>query len=367
MYHKVGDVLLNYDEKIDVSESLEVLARSYSDSNPSATPVFDRGEYAGLVSVDDIASWMLSHLSEEGSVSRIPRVSELMREQPEPFGIDDLFEEAKSAFYSSSKRGIAVFDDDGYAGYVTRRCFLNTPSYKVILVDHNEAGQSIRGVETATVVEIIDHHRLDAVRTDLPIFIDAEPLGSTCTIVYQLFRRNGLTPDPDTAKILLTGIVADTLILRSPTTTSVDTEAAHALAEICSEDVDQFGLQMFSYTEGLRSRDPESAILSDFKMYTERGVRVGIGQCEVTTLNDLGEYSDAYLEALENVRRQNGLDWAVLMITNVLSEHSVLLCTDYRCNKKLSYRNTGHLTYDMPGVLSRKKQLLPEILFALGS
>ena len=366
IYPKVSDVMLRSAEKVDVSGSLSDLADSYNVHNPSATPVFDGDEFAGLVTVDDIAAWMLLHLSEEGSVTRIPSVRELMRDQADPFSTDDLFEDAKSVFYSSSKRGIAVFDENGYAGYVTRRCFLDTPRHKVILVDHNEPGQSIRGIETASVVEIIDHHRLDAVRTDLPIFIDAEPLGSTCTIVYQLFRRSGIVPDPDTAKLLLTGIIADTLILKSPTTTSIDAEAADALADICGAVTEEFGLAMFSNTEGLKTRDPGTAVTSDFKTYSEKGVKVGIGQCEVTTLDDLGEYSAAYLDALETVRVKNGLDWAVLMITNVLNEHSVLLCTDYKANKKLSYRSIEKLIYDMPGVMSRKKQLLPEMLFALG-
>ena len=367
IYPKVSDVMLTHSAKVDVSGSLNDLADSYNIHNPSATPVFDGDTFAGLITVDDIASWMLLHLSEEDTISRIPSIRELMRDQAEPFSTDDLFDDAKSVFYSSSKRGIAVFDDDGYAGYVTRRCFLNTPRHKVILVDHNEPGQSIRGIETASVVEIIDHHRLDAVRTDLPIFIDAEPLGSTCTIVYQLFRRSGVEPDPQTAKILLTGIIADTLILKSPTTTDTDVRAAAALSTICRVDTEQFGLSMFSNTEGLKTRDPLTAVTSDFKTYNEKGVKVGIGQCEVTTLNDLSEYSSAYLDALEEVRVRNGLDWAVLMITNVLNEHSVLLCTDYKANKKLSYSHINALIFDMPGVLSRKKQLLPEILFAIGS
>ena len=367
IYPKVSDVMLRSAEKVDVSGSLNDLADSYNVHNPSATPVFDGDVFAGLVTVDDIAAWMLLHLSEEGSVTRIPSIRELMRDQAEPFSADDLFEDAKSVFYSSSKRGIAVFDENRYAGYVTRRCFLDTPRHKVILVDHNEPGQSIRGIETASVVEIIDHHRLDAVRTDLPIFIDAEPLGSTCTIVYQLFRRSGIVPDPETAKLLLTGIIADTLILKSPTTTHIDEESADALAAVYGVSVEEFGLSMFSNTEGLKDRDPETAVTSDFKTYAEKGVKVGIGQCEVTTLDDLGEYSGDYLDALETVRVKNGLDWAVLMITNVLNEHSVLLCTDYKANKKLSYRSIGKLIHDMPGVMSRKKQLLPEILFAIGS
>jgi len=285
-----------------------------------------------------------------------------MREQEAPVQIDALFEEAKISLSQSKKRGLAVFDNDTFAGYVTRRCFLRSPKFNVILVDHNEPGQSIKGIEGANLLEIIDHHRLDALKTELPIFIDSEPLGSTCTIVYQLFIRNKMVPDEQEAKILLTGMMADTLVLKSPTTTAIDVESAHELAEICGVDVEEFGMFLFSHTVGLLTRDPHEAISSDFKMYNEKGVNVGIGQCEVTSLQDLHEYAATYLDELEKIREENGLQWAVLMVTDIIRESSVLLCTDYKMNKYLQYRLIHKNVYDMPGVMSRKKQLLPELL-----
>ena len=124
----------------------------------------------------------------------------------------------------------------------------------------------------------------------------------------------------------------------------------------------EFGLFMFSNTQGLKTREPQEAIASDFKTYSEKGVTLGIGQCEVTTLHDLSEYAREYLENLEQIRARNGLDWAVLMITDILKEHSVLLCTEHRLNGHLQYHLMENQIYDMPNVLSRKKQLLPELL-----
>ncbi len=368
VFPKVEDVMLKAGEHFDVNDPLTKLAEKYSDYNPSVTPVYDGDKYAGLISVDDITAWYMNKLTGDKYMdSRVPSIGELMREQETPVEYDELFEESKVLLSTSIKRGLSVVDKEGnFIGFVTRRCFLKAPRYNVILVDHNEPHQSIKGIETANIVEIIDHHRLDALKTDLPIFIDAEPLGSTCTIVHQLYIRNGLTPDAETAKVLLTGMMADTLVLKSPTTTEIDRQSAAALAEICGVDVTEFGLKMFGYMERLSNVEPEQAILSDFKRYTEKGINIGIGQCEATTLADLNDYKDAFKKALEDVRAKNGLDWAVIMITNVLKENSVLITTDYRAARHLPYSVIEQGIFDMPGVMSRKKQLLPEMIYALG-
>ena len=364
IYPKVRDVILTSEGHIDVNEPLNRVAVSYKDTNPSVIPVFDGDKFFGLLSVDDITGWAMGEIAGHGSIDVIPTVGDIMREQEEPVDAGEMFEEAKKRLSSSKKRGLAVFENGEYIGFVTRRCFLRAPKNNVILVDHNESKQSIRGIETANIAEIIDHHRLDAVKTELPIYIDAEPLGSTCTIVYRKFMAEGIEPDMNTAKMLLAGIVADTLILRSPTTTKVDIAAARDLSKFCGMELEEFGLTMFGSMEGLKNRNPEEAVSSDFKTYKERNVRIGIGQCEVTTLEDLEDYKETYLAALDRVRMQNGLDWAVLMITDVMKEHSVLLSTEHSAEKNLQYSKLEEGIYDMPGVMSRKKQLLPEVLHA---
>ena len=366
VYPKVKDVCLSYDKKFEANELLTEIAKEYKDTNPSVTPVFENGKFKGLLSIDDITAWYMKQISSDNVEERIPKIGEVMRKDDAPLQAMDLFEEAKISLSTSVKRGLAVFDGEEYVGFVTRRCFLKAPGYNVILMDHNESRQSIKGIETANILEIIDHHRLDALKTELPIFIDAEPLGSTCTIVYELYKRKGFEPTLDVAKVLLTGMLADTLILKSPTTTAVDVSAAKELADICSVDISEFGAEMFSHMESLSSADPEKAILSDFKRYTEKGTNIGIGQCEATTLKDLDAYKGKFIEALEDVRAKNGLDWAVVMITDVMKENSVLITTDYRAVKYLPYKLLESKVLDMPGVMSRKKQLLPEMLYALG-
>lgn len=292
-------------------------------------------------------------------------ISSMMESETALIEADDLFTDAKSIFMASHTRGLAVTENGEIKGFVTRRCFLNTPKNKVILVDHNEPAQSVKGIETADVVEIIDHHRLDAVSTTMPIFIAAEPLGSTCTIVYQQYLRHGIMPDEYMAKVLLTGLIADTLILRSPTTTAADISTAESLSRLAKvPSINEFGETLFSITDNLATQDAEKMILSDFKKYEQSGVRMGVGQCEVTTLKNIDEYAERYLETLQGIAKSQDLDWTLLMVTDVLREKSVLLTSEYRANRDLPYARIKDGMYNMPGVMSRKKQLLPTLLSA---
>lgn len=282
---------------------------------------------------------------------------------------DMLFDSAKGILADSNKRGLPVFDKENgsFMGFITRRCFLERPRTKLILVDHNEASQSVKGIEDSEIVEIIDHHRLDAVKTTNPISITAMPVGSTCTIVFEQFNRYDQEIDPLTAKVLLAGIASDTVMLKSPTTTSLDRNAVKTLCAIASVDFEAFGKELFSRGSSLSSVDAKSAISSDFKVYTERGVKFGIGQIEVTTLDDIDEVSDNYLAELEKKKEGDSLDWAMLLVTNVLTSTSVLLCTNYKNNYRFEYEELKSQIFSLPGVLSRKKQLLPEVIRVLES
>lgn len=293
-------------------------------------------------------------------------IESLLGQQGNVLQTTDLFDDAKEHLSSSNLRGLAVMDGEKYVGFVTRRCFLRKPRHDVILVDHNEPDQSIRGVEEAVVREIIDHHRLDAPKTDLPIFIDAEPVGSTCTIIYQLYLRNSLIPDLSTAKVLLAGILADTILLKSPTTTGLDVLSVEKLAPLAGvSDYRTFGKAMFEKVDGLGTRDPEQVILEDMKTYRENGLVIGVSQCEVPTLDDLAEYSSKYMEALEKTRKANNMDWALLMITDVMKYRSMLISSGHKLEKRLSYESVADHVFDMKDAVSRKTQLLPEIIFAV--
>jgi len=290
-------------------------------------------------------------------------IESMMETRTETIDIDDLFVEGRKIFLNSHTRGLAVMENGEFKGFVTRRCFLDRPVNKVIMVDHNEPAQSIDGIETADIVEIIDHHRLDALSTTMPIFIAAEPLGSANTIVYQLYIRHGIMPDQYAARTMLTGIIADTLILRSPTTTAQDMQAVEMLARLAKvPSVEEFGEKLFSITDNLATQDPQEMILSDFKKYENGGTKMGVGQCEVTTLTNVKEYAGAYIDALQHIASVQGLDWTLLMVTDVLKEKSVLLASKCKSNRDLPYTKLDEQIFDMPGVMSRKKQLLPILL-----
>lgn len=298
------------------------------------------------------------------------RVDTLLRDSKEPIITRDmLFDTAKGILADSDKRGLPVFDRENgiFSGFITRRCFLERPRAKIILVDHNEASQSVNGIEDADIVEIIDHHRLDAPKTRNPIAITALPVGSTCTIVFEQFGRYNQEIDSLTAKVLLAGIASDTVMLKSPTTTSLDRFAVKSLSEIANVDFEEFGKELFSKGSTLTSLKPEVAISSDFKVYGENSIKFGIGQIEVTTLQDVNEMSETYLTELEKKRENDALDWAMLLVTNVLSSESVLMTTNYKLNYRFAYEEIKQCIFSLPGVLSRKKQLLPEVIRVIES
>lgn len=282
---------------------------------------------------------------------------------------NDHFDEAKQMLVNSVLRGFPVFSSDNehrFIGVVTRRCFIDRPRRQIIMMDHNESAQSIRGIEHAEVLEIIDHHRLGAEKTRSPIYIAAKPVGSTCTIVYQHYLQAGVPVDPTSAQVLLAGILSDTVVLKSPTASSEDRQAAAQLANIAGCTVEEFGAKIFSHTEVLSALEPRQVIEADFKHYKEYRFKIGIGQVEVPTFQDLEEVLPDYIEALHLVQAELRMDWTMLLITNVLKEHSKLLCTSFpAAENKLVFRKEKEGLFDLPEILSRKKQVLPEILRVL--
>jgi manganese-dependent inorganic pyrophosphatase len=322
----------------------------------------DWGSYQGTVfvsSLDTAETYRLLRLT-------VP-VRQLLGSEVPEVQIDCLFDEARDILTDLELRCLPVFDEEVFKGFVTRSSFLSKPKTKLIMVDHNESEQSVEGIEEAEVVEIIDHHRLGASKTRDPIFIYCEPLGSTCTIVYKLFIQNGVEVPKELARVMLSGILSDTIILRSPTTTFEDYTAVQDLLELGQvSDMRDFGETMFSGGADLAKADPRTMLEADFKRYKELGVAFGIGQCEVTTLSDVSEYAQTYLDELENLRKAYMLDWTMFLITDVVRESSILLMTPMPiAERKISYKREGEGWYLAQGVLSRKKQLLPEILRVL--
>ncbi len=294
-------------------------------------------------------------------------VADLVSEAPPHVQRDELFDEAKQILVNSNFRGLPVFEEGKFVGFVTRRCFLEKPRPKVIMVDHNELKQSVEGLEEGDVMEIIDHHRFDAERTKNPIFIASEPVGSSCTIVYHQYLRWTVPVKKEIAFLLLTGIVSDTIMLKSPTTTQMDVRAVHALAPLAGvEDLEEFANEIFSNSVVLSDADPKSVIEGDFKIYREGNVSFGIGQVEVLRLADANDVKEKFLSELTRVRDAHHVDWTLLLITDVKKGNSLLITTPFlKDEKAFSYPLISDHMYQLNGVLSRKKQVLPEIVRVL--
>ncbi|KAA0258604.1 putative manganese-dependent inorganic diphosphatase [Deferribacter autotrophicus] len=322
----------------------------------------DLGDYKGFVymSYHDTAETLRRLLMS------VPAKFVMSREFP-VLSSDTYLEEAKDVLINENRRGLPVVDSEKrLIGIITRSDMLKKYKNKLILMDHNELEQAIDGAETADILEIIDHHRLGTIKTNTPIFFYAKPLGSTCTLVYELYKHYGIKIDENIAVLLLSGILSDTVILKSPTTTKWDIDAANNLAQIAGLDISSYGQEIFSVAESLKTRDFKEVINADFKVYNEFGVKFGIGQVEVVTLEDYKEVYRDLLNELEKTKNDKRLDWAMLLVTDIVSENSYLLSTGFEPVEKLMiYRKIIDNTFYLPKVLSRKKQLLPELLRAL--
>lgn len=268
-----------------------------------------------------------------------------------------------------------VVDEDGrYLGICRQRDALNPPRLNIIMVDHNEPAQALGALNEANLIEILDHHRLGNPPTNAPIRFTVDIVGSTCTLVCEHIAEAGLSAPPPLAGLLLAGLLSDTLILTSPTTTPRDHKAAERLrrwafvggSPLAGETIQSFGEQLLQAGAGLSSRTPEEIVSADFKLYEAGGLKFGVGQVEVTTINELAEHRQALMEALTHLRDSKGLDFMILMVTDVVRKTSRLLLTDRLPQlDQLPYPPLEDGTFRAEGVVSRKKQLLPTILGAL--
>ncbi|HLF88393.1 MAG TPA: DHHA2 domain-containing protein [Anaerolineales bacterium] len=283
--------------------------------------------------------------------------------------------DALPRIYREERNEFWVVDDEGrYVGICRQRDALNPPRVKLILVDHNEAGQALGALEEADLLEILDHHRLGNPSTHIPIRFTVDIVGSTSTLVSERIEDAGLSAPPALAGLLLAGLLSDTLILTSPTTTPRDHRAAERLgrwafgygAPLEGETVQSFGQQLIQAGAGLASRKPEEIVTADLKLYEAGGLDFGIAQVEVTNLNQLGEHLEKLSQALRALRDSKGLNFAMLMVTDVVQGTSRLLLTDeVAALGVLPFSRLEDNTLLADGVVSRKKQLLPAVLSAL--
>jgi manganese-dependent inorganic pyrophosphatase len=236
----------------------------------------------------------------------------------------------------------------------------------MILVDHNETEQGIPGLEEIPVVEVVDHHRISFAATKDPIKYTADVVGSTCTLVARMFRGAGERPTKEVAGVLIAGIVSDTLLFQSPTTTDDDRAMCAWLEKLCGESAASIMEGLMSVASPLTSMSADEAVAADAKLYTEGGRKFVLAQIEESHLAVFHRHMAELAAALEKSMKSNGLDFAALMVTDPVRGNSELLFKgDEAVRRALPYRRAESGVLLMPGVLSRKKQLLPEVLAAL--
>lgn len=255
-------------------------------------------------------------------------------------------------------------------GVFSKSDLVEVPRTRLVLVDHNEFSQAVAGADEAEIVEVIDHHRLSGnLRTQEPVRFINEPVGSTSTIVGIMFRMRGLTPDKGTAICLCAGLISDTLHLTSPTSTATDREILDWLAGIAGIDAGQFVKDFFAAGSLLREATPARAIEGDRKVFEENGWRISISQIEEMGLDEFWKQQGVLHEALSALCEAHHLHFACLMVTDITAHHSVLLVAgDKRVETAIhaDYHEHSPLVFDLPGVVSRKKQLFPYLSSLVG-
>ena len=275
--------------------------------------------------------------------------------------ITDITQSVMEVHYRAA---VAVDDDKVPLGIVTRTDLLNPEPRKVLLVDHAERGQSVPGVEQAEIVEILDHHNVGNIETSTPIPATFDPVGSTATLILERYKASGLKPTEPTAKMLLAAVLSDTVIFNSPTTTERDREVVSYLENLLDLDAKRFGMEMFEASSDVSDLSAQEIIMRDQKEYGVSGGATSVSQIE-TVGTGLLERKSELLDALEELRQKNGYLLAALMVTDIIGQGTELLCIgDCAPVERAFDRQVVDHVMELPGVMSRKKQVAPKLLSA---
>ena len=262
-----------------------------------------------------------------------------------------------------------VMDEDGkYCGVVSRRNLLNLHRKQIILVDHNEKTQAVDGLAQADILEIIDHHRIGTLETSGPVYFRNVPVGCTATIVFQMYLENEVDIPKEIAGLLLSAILSDTLMFRSPTSTPQDEQAAQALARIAGVDIPAYAEQMFEAGGDLTGKTAEEVFLSDFKVFSRGDAKFGVGQSSYMTARSRSAAEKLVGPYLEEAAGHEGLPLVFYMFTDVQAKATDLMFCGH--NAEAILRQAFGVEPEngmavLPGVVSRKKQLIPKLMAAM--
>ena len=276
------------------------------------------------------------------------------------FHLTDYIDDVREVVLKSRYRSYPILDEnDKVVGTLSRYHLLRPRRKQVVLVDHNEAAQSVPGLDQADVLAIIDHHRLADIQTKNPIYFRNEPVGSTCTIVAGMYQERGLMPSAKLAGLMAAAILSDTVMFKSPTCTSRDRAIAERLAHIADISLDELGREIFS-ASAPEDKPIEQLLFTDFKEFHIAGHDFGVSQITCVDSDRQLRRRDEFLELMEKTRLEHKYSLIILMLTDVLLEGSAILCLGDEdiFQQAFNVELKDHQAF-LPGVMSRKKQVIP--------
>ena len=285
------------------------------------------------------------------------------------FREDRLVADVKEAVSKLRIRYFPILDTEGrYSGILSQRNLLDFEKQRVILVDHNEKGQAVEGIGDADVIEVIDHHRIDAVETVNPIYFRNQPLGCTATIIAMMYQENGIEIVPTIAGLLCSAILSDTLMFRSPTCTPTDQAIARTLAKVAEIDIPEYAAAMFNAGSELKDKSPDEIFHNDYKRFQVQDRSIAVAQLTGVSKEELARVKELMLPYLEDLLPNSGMSMLFLMLTNILEQSSELVYVGPRTKevvKEAFGLEAGEHSVVLPGVVSRKKQVVAPLLQAI--
>lgn len=352
-----GDRSDDLEELISVKPSLIVLTGSLTaDEN-----VVKKCEEQGI---SIISTPFNTYQTSQQIVQAIPVEYVMIKGDIKTFSTDDTLDYMKEVMSETRYRGYPVIDlNNRCVGSISRFALLKGLRKKVILVDHNERGQSIPGIEEADILEIVDHHRVADIQTVGPLLFRGEPLGSTATIVTKMFDELDVEMPSHIAGLLLGAVVSDTLLFKSPTCTPVDTKIAKKLAEIAGVDIQEFAMEMFKAGTSLVGKTVDEIFNQDFKKFSFDNLQVGVAQVNSMDIEGFLPYKKDMLDYMNKFAEDNNLEFTLLLLTDIINANSEIFVGGPRpelVEKAFNVQLT-ECQGTLAGVISRKKQVVPAI------
>ena len=290
----------------------------------------------------------------------------MTRRELVPFDIDDYVDDVKDVMSRVRHRDFPVLGSNGnYVGMISRRNLMNMQKKQIILVDHNEKSQAVDGIGEAEILEIIDHHRLGSLETVSPVYFRNQPLGCTSTIIYQMYQEQRVEIPKEIAGLLLSAIISDTLMFRSPTCTPLDKSVAKRLAEIADVDIEDHAKKMFRAGSDFKNKTTEEIFYQDFKIFHTEDCDFGVAQISAMSGEELEQIGEQLRPFLPQVLGEKRLNMVYVMLTDILEESSKIIFAGEDAGKILAHAFKKQEDADgilLDGIISRKKQMIPTLM-----